>query len=311
MEKNSPLISLVIPIYNEEEVIPLLYERCMSALLAWTEDFEIICVNDGSHDNSFSLLYKYHQEDNRFKVISFSRNFGHQAAFLCGLKNANGQYIAMIDGDLQDPPELLEKFYQKIKNDRFDVVYGVRKKRKEGILKKIAYKTYYWFLSNISTVPIPLDSGDFSMMTRSVLDHILTMQEQSLFIRGIRSWVGFKQFGYEYDRDSRSAGEAKYTLKKLIALAYNGVFSFSQFPIKILTKLGVFVTLISVLYSIYALYVKITTPDVPQGFTTLAIAIFLFSGVQLLALGVIGEYVLRIYDESRNRPHYIEKEKYL
>lgn len=160
----------------------------------------------------------------------------------------------------------------------------------------------------MASVEIPLDSGDFCLMKKVVVDNMLRMKEQSLFLRGIRSWVGFRQFGYEYERDARFGGEPKYTFKKLFQLAYNGIFSFSQLPVKLLTTLGFWVVIVAVLYSFYALYVKITTPDVPQGFTTLAIAIFLFGGIQLLALGIIGEYVLRIYDETRNRPAFIEEE---
>jgi dolichol-phosphate mannosyltransferase len=290
-------ISVVIPVYNEEEIIPVLYERVSSAMIKWIDDFEIICVNDGSKDRTIDLLIDCHRKDPRWKVVSLSRNFGHQAAFLAGLTHASGDLIAMIDGDLQDPPELLENFKNKIL-DGYDVVFGVRKKRKEIVWKKLAYKIYYRFLKKVSQVPIPLDSGDFSMITRNVLNEILASKEHSLFIRGIRSWVGFQQFGYEYERDKRYGGEPKYTLKKLFQLAYNGVFSFSTFPL-------------ALIYSAYAIGMKILYPEkIIQGFTTLAIAIFIFSGVQLIALGMIGEYVLRIYDETRNRPIFIVKEKY-
>lgn len=303
-----PLISVVVPLFNEEENIQHLFDRCSKALDVWTNNYEIICVNDGSKDKTLLLLKEIHQKDKRWKIISLSRNFGHQQAFLCGLFHAKGNYVAMIDGDLQDPPELLYDFYQKMISGNFDVVYGVRQKRKEGFFKKFLYKSYYKVLKKMASVEIPLDSGDFCLMKKVVVDNMLRMKEQSLFLRGIRSWVGFRQFGYEYERDARFGGEPKYTFKKLFQLAYNGIFSFSQLPVKILTTLGFWVVIIAVLYSFYALYVKITTPDVPQGFTTLAIAIFLFGGIQLLALGIIGEYVLRIYDETRNRPAYIEEE---
>lgn len=303
-----PLISVVVPLFNEEENIQHLFDRCSKALDVWTNNYEIICVNDGSKDKTLLLLKEIHQKDKRWKIISLSRNFGHQQAFLCGLFHAKGNYVAMIDGDLQDPPELLSDFYQKMISGNFDVVYGVRQKRKEGFFKKFLYKSYYKVLKKMASVEIPLDSGDFCLMKKVVVDNMLRMKEQSLFLRGIRSWVGFRQFGYEYERDARFGGEPKYTFKKLFQLAYNGIFSFSQLPVKILTTLGFWVVIIAVLYSFYALYVKITTPDVPQGFTTLAIAIFLFGGIQLLALGIIGEYVLRIYDETRNRPAYIEEE---
>lgn len=301
-------LSVVIPLFNEEVNVSKLFERCQSALSSWIEDYEIICVNDGSKDNTLEFLKKLHEKDARWKIISLSRNFGHQQAYLCGLSRANGEYIAMLDGDLQDPPELLHKFYETLQKNNCDVVYGVRRKRKESFLKKMMYKAYYIILKKMSAIKIPLDSGDFCLMKKEVVQNMLKMQEQSLFLRGIRSWLGFKQFGYEYERDARHGGEPKYTLKKLIQLAYNGIFSFSQMPVKILTTIGFWVIIVSVFYSMYALYVKITTPDVPQGFTTLAIAIFFFGGVQLLALGIIGEYVLRIYDETRGRPHFIENE---
>jgi dolichol-phosphate mannosyltransferase len=301
-------LSVVIPVFNEVEVIPVLYHRCIEAIQKWSDDFEIIIVNDGSTDGSQALLASYHSKDTRWKVISLSRNFGHQAAFLAGLNQASGEYIAMIDGDLQDPPELLEKFYLKLL-EGYDVVYGVRMNRKESILKKILYASYYKILRNFSDVDIPLDSGDFSLMKREVLTEILKMPEQSLFIRGLRAWVGFKQFGYEYDRDSRVAGEVKYTFKKLFKLGYNGLFSFSQFPIKLLTSLGLIIIIFAIIYSIFVLIEKVLAPGIPQGFTSLAIAIFMLSGVQLLSLGIIGEYVVRIYDESRKRPLFIIDKK--
>jgi dolichol-phosphate mannosyltransferase len=304
-------ISVVIPVFNEEKIIGSLYERVMSAMKNWTEDFEIICVNDGSKDRSLALLVEAHQKDSRWKVISLSRNFGHQAAFLAGLTHTTGDLIAMLDGDLQDPPELLEQFKNKIE-EGYDIVFGVRRKRKEGFGKRFAYKAYYRFLKRVSQVEIPLDSGDFSMIRRPVLEKILQSQEHSLFIRGIRSWVGFRQYGFEYERDRRFGGEPKYTIKKLIQLAYNGIFSFSTFPVKFLTTLGVVVISLALVYSAYAISMRLLYPEkVIQGFTTLAIAIFIFSGVQLIALGMIGEYVLRIYDETRNRPLFIVQDKFL
>lgn len=306
--KEPVFLSIVVPLYNEEENVGLLFDRVTKALAAWTRDYEVICVNDGSKDSTLALLKEIHQRDNRWKIVSFSRNFGHQQAFLGGLSRATGRFIAMIDGDLQDPPEMLSSFYTAMNEKNADVVYGVRQKRKESFAKKMMYKLYYLVLQKIASVHIPLDSGDFCLMKRSVLDSMLRVKDQSLFLRGIRSWVGFRQYGYAYERDARQGGEPKYTLSKLFRLAYDGIFSFSQLPVKILTTLGFWVIVISVLYSLYALYVKITTPDVPQGFTTLAIAIFLLGGVQLLALGIIGEYVLRIYDETRNRPRFIEDE---
>lgn len=304
------MISLVIPIFNEEELIDQLFARTMSSLKSIPDDFEIICIDDGSTDNSLAKLIRCHEEDQRFKVISLSRNFGHQAALLAGLHHAKGEYIAMIDGDLQDPPELIGEFYKKI-NEGYQVVYAVRKKRKEGPIKRIAYWLFYRIMGTISKVRIAFDSGDFSMITREVLDQILRVSEQSLFLRGSRSWVGFKQTGIEYEREKRAAGTPKYNFKMLFNLAYNGIFSFSDFPIKFLWKLGFVTALLSAIYILIIFIKKIFFGAVPEGFTTLILAIIFFSGIQLICIGILGEYIVRIYDETRKKPHFIVKEKYL
>jgi len=302
--------SLVIPVYNEESIIQQLYSRCTEALEKITDHYEIICVDDGSEDNTLSYLLRFHQEDKRFKVLSLSRNFGHQSALLAGLTFTKGEYVGIIDGDLQDPPETLQKLVTKLE-EGFDVVYAVRKKRKENFIKRSIYQSYYRILRRMSNVEIPLDSGDFSVMRRFVVDYILKMPEQSLFIRGIRSWVGFRQTGVEYERDKRQTGIPKYTFRKLFLLAYNGIFSFSNFPVKIISRIGFLVILFSFIYIVFTLIKKYFYGDVPQGYTTIIIFLILFNGVQLLALGLIGEYVLRIYDESRKRPLYIIRDKYL
>jgi dolichol-phosphate mannosyltransferase len=242
--------------------------------------------------------------------LSLSRNFGHQAAILAGLTCSRGEFIGIIDGDLQDPPEALSKFYEKIR-EGYDVAYAIRRKRKEGIVKKAVYWLYYRILRKVSSIKIPLDSGDFCVMRRCVSDYVISMPEQSLFLRGIRSWLGFRQVGVEYERDKRFAGEPKYTLRKLFLLAYNGIFSFSHFPVKFLSRLGFLVTSFSFVYICITLIKKFFYGNVPQGFTTIIIFLTLFSGIQLLALGLIGEYVIRIYDESRKRPLYIIRDKYL
>ncbi|MBN2519851.1 MAG: glycosyltransferase family 2 protein [Bacteroidales bacterium] len=304
------MLSLVIPLFNEEEVIELLFERVINSMNSITKDFEVICVDDGSKDKSLIKLIECHNKDKRFKVISLSRNFGHQAAILAGLTCSKGDFIAIIDGDLQDPPELIKSFYEKL-NEGFDVVFAVRKKRKEGFVKRLCYWAYYRLLKKFADITIPLDSGDFCMMNRKVLNQILQMPEQSLFIRGLRSWVGYKQTEIEYERDARVAGLPKYSFKKLFNLAYNGFFSFSHFPIKFLTKTGFIIIFFSVIYIIYILIKKIFFGGVPEGFTTIIVFIILFSGVQLLATGLVGEYLLRIYDESRKRPLFIINEKFL
>ncbi len=310
MSKNNPIvtISVVIPIYNEEEIIEKLFVRCIKSLKDITEDFEVICIDDGSSDKSLEKLENCHQLDKRFKVLTLSRNFGHQSALLAGLSETSGEYIAMIDGDLQDPPELIKTFYEKAL-EGYDVVYAVRKKRKEGIFKKFAYWLYYRLLRSVSNVDIPLDSGDFSLISRRALKEILGASEQSLFIRGIRSWVGFKQIGIKYNREERTSGAPKYTLKKLFLLAYNGLFGFSKFPVKFIFILGLVVFLISTIYTFFLLFKFLFFGGIPEGFTSLILAIIGFSSVQLIALGLIGEYVLRIYDESRGRPLFIVKKK--
>ncbi len=302
--------SLVIPVFNEELIIEQLYTRCTAALEKITDDFEIICVDDGSSDRTLELLTQFHFRDKRFKMVSLSRNFGHQSAILAGLSFARGEYIGIIDGDLQDPPEVLKLFYDKA-CEGFDVVYAIRKKRKEGFVKRSVYWMYYRILGRVSKTPVPLDSGDFSVMRRCVVDYILSMKEQSLYIRGIRSWVGFRQTGLEYERDKRLAGEPKYNFSKLFKLAYNGIFSFSDFPVKLLSRIGFLVTAFSFVYICITLFKKFVYGNVPQGFTTIIIFLTLFSGVQLLALGLIGEYVIRIYDETRKRPLFIVRDKFL
>ncbi len=303
-------ISIVIPVYNESEGIDELYRRTMTAISSFSDSFELICVDDGSEDTSLSQLIDYHKQDPRFKVISLSRNFGHQSAVLAGLSVAKGDYIGIMDGDLQDPPEIFERFYHKMK-EGFDVVYAVRKKRKEGLVKKFAYWLYYRLLAKMSDTNIPLDSGDFCMMSRRVLDKMLTMQEQSLYLRGIRAWVGYPQAGLEYERAERFAGEPKYDFKQLFRLAYNGMFSFSSLPVRVMRRLGYFTLIFSFLYFLKILISYFLYNDAPQGFTTLALAIFFFSGVQLISIGVLGEYVYRTYNESRERPLFIIKDKYL
>ncbi len=302
--------SLIIPVYNEEQIVEQLYTRCTTALGKITGQYEIICVDDGSHDNTLAYLLKFHRNDNKFKVVSLSRNFGHQSAILAGLSFAKGEYVGIMDGDLQDPPEFLCELLNKLE-EGFEVVYAIRKKRKENILKRTIYLSYYRILRGMSNIEIPLDSGDFSVMRHFVVDYILRMPEQSLFLRGIRSWVGFRQTGIEYEREKRQFGLPKYTFRKLFSLAYNGIFSFSHFPVKILSRAGFLVILFSILYIIFNLIKKYVFGDVPQGFTTIIIFLVLFNGIQLLALGIIGEYVLRIYEESRKRPLYIIRDKYL
>jgi len=304
-----PLISLVIPLYNEEHTIGLLNERLNQLMDTQKKEIEVVLVNDGSQDRTEELIYAIGMSDYRYQVLSLSRNFGHQVALTAGLVYAKGSEAVMIlDGDLQDPPELLETFYEYFKNG-YDVVYGIRKKRKENFIKRLSYQLFYRLLKSLSLVDIPLDSGDFSLISRKVVDLINSMPEESRFIRGMRAWTGFKQIGVEYERQARAAGDSKYSLKALFKLAYNGIFNFSEFPIKLITRIGIVAILISLAYSIYALIMKITFNAVPQGFTALIFVITMFGGIQLLSIGIIGEYVTRIFFQTKQRPLFIVKSR--
>ncbi len=300
-----PQVSIIVPLFNESLVFNELVSRLESVLNSISFSAEVLLVNDGSKDDTALKIEAQCEKDNRFVGVILSRNYGHQIAVTAGMNHAiASQAVMIIDGDLQDPPELISDFYNLINNGN-DVVYAIRKNRKEGFLKKTAYKWYYRLQKKISNLEIPIDSGDFCMLSTRVVSHMNNMPEQSRYLRGMRSWVGFKQVGFEYDRDSRAAGESKYSWGQLFKLAFNGIFNFSDFPVKIIIKTGFFTVAISLFYLVYNLYRKIFFNDVPKGFTAVLAVIILFCGVQMLALGFIGEYVLRIYNQVRNRPLFI------
>ena len=305
MNENNIDISIIVPLYNEEQVFYQLIQRLKNVISTTKFVCEVILINDGSSDSTSILIEEICKSDKRFTGILLSRNHGHQLAVSAGLASVRGKKGAMIiDGDLQDPPELVNQFYDLLTNG-YDVIYAIRKNRKESFLKKLAYSAYYRLQKKISNFNIPIDSGDFSMLSRRVVDNMNAMPEQSRYLRGMRAWVGFKQIGYEYDRDERQAGETKYSWVKLFELAFNGIFNFSDFPVKIITRLGFITIFLSLIYFIYNIYRKIYYHDVPHGFTATILAIILFSGVQLISLGLIGEYVLRIYNQVRNRPLFV------
>ena len=305
MKESNIDISIIVPLYNEELVFEQLIKRLRSVVSLTDFSCEIILVNDGSSDNTAALIEAICEEDKRFTGIILSRNYGHQLAVSAGMAYVRGKKGAMIiDGDLQDPPELVTEFYKLLENG-YDVIYAIRKNRKETFFKKLAYSAYYRLQKKISSFNIPIDSGDFSMLSKRVVETMNEMPEQSRYLRGMRAWVGFKQIGFEYDRDERYAGETKYSWTKLFELAFNGIFNFSNFPVKIITRLGFFTVLFSLIYFGYNIYRRVYYNDVPQGFTATILAIILFSGVQLISLGLIGEYVLRIYNQVRNRPLFV------
>jgi dolichol-phosphate mannosyltransferase len=307
---DQPQLSIVAPLFNESETFPHLIERLNRLMdgLPWTA--EVVLVDDGSRDRTAELMQALALSDTRYVGVFLSRNHGHQLALTAGLATARGtEAVMVIDGDLQDPPELLPTFYEKIR-EGYDVVYAVRRKRKESWLKRSGYFLFYRLLKSISTIDIPLDSGDFAMMSRRVVDVLNQMPEESRYLRGMRAWVGFRQTGLEYERDERVAGESKYSFRQLFRLAYNGIFNFSEFPIKFLTRLGAFAIGAALVYFVYNVIKKfVLGQDVPQGFTALLFTIILFSGINLVGLGIIGEYVLRVFFQAKNRPLFIVKGK--
>ena len=304
-----PQLSILAPLYNEEESLPLLVARLNKLMDESPLRIEVVLVNDGSKDKTEDMMRQLALADSRYHCVFLARNYGHQLALSAGMSVVNGtEGVMVIDGDLQDPPELLSQFYDLLKQGN-DVVYAVRKKRKEGILKRAAYHLFYRLLKKISYIDIPLDSGDFCLMNRRVVDILNKMPEESRYIRGMRSWIGFKQVGLEYERDERQAGTSKYSFSLLWKLAYNGIFNFSEFPIKLVSRIGVFVIIFSILYLIGVLLKKLIYGTVPEGFITLFFIISLFSGIQLISLGLIGEYILRIFFQTKGRPLFIIKDR--
>ncbi|MFN8321159.1 MAG: glycosyltransferase family 2 protein [Chitinophagales bacterium] len=305
-----PQISFVVPLYNEQESFNLLTVRLNKLMDNSLLTMEVVLVDDGSKDNTAQLMQLQALNDHRYQSVFLSRNFGHQLALSAGLSVARGTEAVMcIDGDLQDPPELLDKFYELYK-EGYDVVYAVRKNRKEGWLLKQMFHYYYRIQKKMSNIDVALDSGDFALLSRRVVNVMNQLPEESRYLRGLRSWVGFKQTGYEYDRPERAAGETKYPISKRIKIALNGIFNFSEIPIKFITNLGISTIVIALSYFAYTLVKKfVFNVPVVEGFTGLLFTIILFSGVQLVSLGIIGEYVVRIFFQVKGRPLFIIKNR--
>ncbi len=304
-------ISVVIPMYNEEEVVKTSYLRISHVLKALKQyDYEMIMVDDGSKDETFTILQKLAKEDEKVKVLSFARNFGHQAAVTAGIQYVTGDAIVIIDADLQDPPELLPEMIA-LWEEGNEVIYGKRKSRKgESAFKLLTAKMFYQTLNALSDVEIPKDTGDFRLVDRKVIDVINLLPEHNKFLRGLFSWVGFKQKAYCYERQERKAGKTKYPLKKMWKLATDGIISFSTKPLKIVGGLGMITIILSIGILGYSLISYIfNLNQLTPGWTSIMVAITLFSGVQLLSIWIISEYIARIYDETRNRPEYIINKK--
>ena len=304
-------ISLVVPMYYEEKVVQECYKRLTEVLSKIEKyDYEIIFINDGSKDKTLEILEEIAKKDFKVKILSFTRNFGHQAAVTAGLKYVSGDAIVIIDADLQDPPELIPDMLKYWEQGN-QVIYGKRKSRKgESAFKLLTAKMFYKTLNALSDVEIPKDTGDFRLVDREVVDVINQLPEHNKFLRGLFSWVGFKQIPYEYERKERFAGKTKYPLKKMLKLASDGIISFSTKPLKILGGLGlisIFISFAIMIYAIISYIFKLN--ELSAGWTSLMITITFFAGVQLLSIWIISEYVARIYDESKQRPQYIIEKK--
>ncbi len=300
-----PSVSVIFPVYNEQENLDALVSRVHPVLEGCARgSFEVVFVDDGSRDGSGELLDALSERDRRYKVIHFSRNFGHQAALQAGLDAANGRAVVLMDADLQDPPELVSRFIEKWE-EGFEVVYAIRKKRKEAVWKRVAYSAFYRTMRLIAEIDAPLDAGDFCLMDHRVVETLVALRERNRFLRGLRSWVGFRQIGVEYERDSRNAGEPKYTFRKLVGLAVSGYVGFSSIPLRLAAWLGVSSAAAGFLVATWVILSKFLTPHVPQGWASTIAVILFVGGVQLVMLGVIGEYLGRVYDEVRMRPLYV------
>ena len=301
-------ISIVVPLYNEEKNIRLMYDRLVSSILKITSNFEIIYVNDGSKDNSFLELVKLSKEDERVKYINFSRNFGHQIAVTAGLDYSKGAAVVIIDGDLQDPPEVIPEMYAKHK-EGFEVVYGQRLKRKgDNFFKKITAKYFYRILKKITSINIPLDTGDFRLIDQKIVKDLKNMPEQNKFLRGQIAWLGYRQTSVFFERDERKFGETGYPFSKMLKFALDGITGFSDVPLQFVTKTGIFISFISFLVILYAIFSHFILERTITGWTSLIISSMFIGGVQLISVGIIGEYISRINKNVQNRPLYIVSE---
>ncbi|MFD0673995.1 glycosyltransferase family 2 protein [Cohnella sp. GCM10027633] len=303
---NEPIfLSVIVPMYNEEEVIEVTYNRLRAVLQSLGETYEIVFVNDGSRDKTASIVRGICARDRTVKLIDFSRNFGHQIAVTAGMDHAGGRAVVLIDADLQDPPEIILDMVAKWR-EGYDVVYGKRMERKgETWFKKATAAMFYRLLRSMTSVNIPVDTGDFRLMDRKVCDALTGMRERSRFIRGMVSWAGFKQTSAEYVREERFAGETKYPLRKMLRLSLDAITSFSTKPLKLAGVLGFLLSAAGFIYLFVVLYQRLFTDTTMPGWTSLIVISLLFNGITLSLLGVLGEYIGRIYEETKGRPLYL------
>lgn len=310
MLREKPLLSVVVPVFNEEESLPETVRRLhiLGEKLLPDADLELLFVDDGSQDNSLAILKGMAASQPNIKVIAFSRNFGHQIAITAGIDLASGDYVAVIDADLQDPPELIEAMY-RLALTGYDVVYGKRRSRAgETVFKRASAAAFYRLFSYMCEMDIPTDTGDFRLMSRRVVDAFKQLRERHRFVRGMIPWVGFRAAPLEYDRNERFAGETKYPLRKMLAFATNAILSFSKKPLTLAIRLGFMTILVGVALGLYVLYLKLFTSIPVPGITAVLLSIVVFSGVQILLIGIVGEYIARIFEEVKGRPLYLVAE---
>jgi polyisoprenyl-phosphate glycosyltransferase len=301
----APRVSVAIPVYNEAQVLPSLLSRLRTVLDAIPGGpHQMVFVDDGSSDTTVEVLEAEARRDPRILVVALSRNFGHQTALTAALDHVAGDVTVVMDADLQDPPEALPVFLGEYAKG-FDVVYAQRVDRKEGLLLRLSYFVFYRLISKLSALDLPLDAGDFGLMSRRVVDLLRRAPEHHRYLRGLRRWVGFRQTGVVVERSARAAGTSKYSAAKLLKLAFDGIFAFSIAPLRAAALLGAFAVAASSLFGLYSLYVKLFLDQSPRGFTALMLVVIFLSGLQLMFLGVIGEYLGRVYEEVKGRPLYI------
>ena len=305
-----PVISVIVPIFNEEEVIPELHRRMAAVLGNIGQPWELVCVNDGSRDASLSMLLSLREQDARVKIINFSRNFGHQIAITAGMDYALGDAIAIIDADLQDPPELIGEMFDKWR-EGYEVVYAVRAHRQgESRFKLWTASAFYRLLRRITDVEIPVNTGDFRLIDRQVLLTMRRLREKHRFMRGLSSWVGFRQIGIEYQRAERFAGDTKYPLSKMLRLTLDAITSFSYLPLRLSTYFGFFLALASLVGIVTTIALRLSGNNAFFGQASTLVAVLFLGGIQLIFLGVIGEYLARIYDDVKARPLYVVSRAY-
>ena len=304
----SIVYSVIVPVYNEQEVIAKTHTRLSAVLESMNEPYELIFVNDGSSDNSAKIIADIIQQDKNVRLINFTRNFGHMPAITAGMEYAAGSAIIVIDADLQDPPEALPEMAALWKSG-YDVVYGKRKERKgEGVFKKLSAKIFYRFINSMSPVNLPADTGEFRLIDRKVCDAVNNLGEKHRYIRGLVSWVGFRQIAYEYVRNERELGVTKYTLKKMMSFAMDAITSFSYKPLKLATAIGFIISLASFAYLVVVLWQGLFTDTTVEGWASIVALVLFTQGIVLMILGLMGEYIGRIFEEIKNRPIYIVQE---